>query len=723
MVALDFIVKLPISQGFDLILTITNQGCTKASIFIPCNEDITAEETAALYIKNVFAHFGLPTKVISNRDPHFMSKFMQAACKATGINHTLSTAYHPRTDRQSERNNQWLEMAIRFITNQKQTNWAPYLPITQFVHNNWPSDTTRKSPFFLLMGFNPRADWVHATSPIPKVTLRLEQLKEAREQAQHFMIKAQQSWVKHRDTPKYKEGDLVWLEGKNLRLNQPTAKLVPRRHGPFKVIQVMSAVNYRLELPMQWSIHPVFHTDLLTPYKETIMHGPNFTRPTPELIDGEEEYTVEKILDSRRFSRQRRLQYLVKWEGYLDSDNMWVDKDDVFADDKLREFKTSNPDAEIHLRRAHVVSTPHLPIHILHHLHHHLICMSSDGRSDLAYEYPAGAVAPSPIPHSAEAADLLEALGHFPRPIPGRVSPDFVLEQCEAKTPTLILPDTRLESTGVRLEGRDGHSPQISAGLTPFIPQRPLSTASDDTAGHCDQCDGPHAYCHCEGPTQVVQADREPSPAPLPIPPQELGTISVNREQAMSLLEDIIGALERDDPAVTISAEEAAKGVDLRATSGQGGVGPDDPPQVSWTSTYQGPVAQAAMRCPPSPIPAGYILNLADNYILFHITDHFGREVLAKYIRVHWGNNPSAQACLTSDGAMYRGEVHAAPHNDHADTPPPLTYEDLRLLQHDNQRKGQVDSAVRRLKDLSVTVLTGKTPDSAVMTTRAGKYH
>jgi hypothetical protein len=111
--------------------------------------------------------------------------------------------------------------------------------------------------------------------------------------------------IKHRDTPKYKEGDQVWLEGKNLRINQPTAKLVPRRHGPFKIIQVMSAINYRLELPTQWRIHPVFHIDLLTPYRETIMHGPNFTWPTPELIDGEEEYSVERSLDSRRYGRRR----------------------------------------------------------------------------------------------------------------------------------------------------------------------------------------------------------------------------------------------------------------------------------------------------------------------------------------------------------------------------------------------------------------------------------
>jgi hypothetical protein len=403
-VALDFIVKLPVSQGFDSILTITDQGCTKAAIFIPCNEDITAEETAALYIKHVFAHFRLPTKIISDRDLRFMSKFTQSACKVMGIKHAPSMAYHPRTDGQSERTNQWLETAIRFITDEKQTNWAPYLPIAQFAHNNWPSDTTRKSPFFLLMGFNPRADWVHATSPIPKVTLHLGQLKEARDQARGFMIKAQQSWVKHRDMPKYKEGDQVWLEGKNLRINQPTAKLAPRRHGPFKIIQVMSAVNYRLELPMQWSIHPVFHIDLLTPYKETIMHGPNFTQPAPELIDGEEEYSVERILDSRWFGRRWRLQYLVKWEGYPDSDNMWVDKDDVFAEDKVREFKASNPEAEAHIRTSVVAKSPHPhPLTRSQLLYNHAaLYMSSDGNNDLAQEYSAGAIADSPIPLSQE---------------------------------------------------------------------------------------------------------------------------------------------------------------------------------------------------------------------------------------------------------------------------------------------------------------------------------
>jgi hypothetical protein len=213
------------------------------------------------------------------------------------------------------------------------------------------------------------------------------------------MIKAQQSWVKHCDTPKYKEGDQVWLEGKHLRLNQPTAKLSPRRHGPFKITQVMSAVNYCLNLPTQWSIHRVFHINLLTPYRETIMHSPNFTQPAPELIDGEEEYTVEKILDSRQFGRRRRLQYLVKWEGYLDSDNMWVDKDDMFADDKVQDFKNLNPESEAHIRSTSFAKSPHSSASTRSCLlyQHTLRHMSSDGNNDLAYKYPAGAIADSPI--------------------------------------------------------------------------------------------------------------------------------------------------------------------------------------------------------------------------------------------------------------------------------------------------------------------------------------
>jgi Chromo (CHRromatin Organisation MOdifier) domain len=126
-------------------------------------------------------------------------------------------------------------------------------------------------------------------------------------------------------------GQLVWLEGKNLLLPHGTAKLAPRRHGPFKITQIISPVAVRLELPPQWNIHPVFHNNLLMPYTETPSHGPNFTRPLPDLIDGEEEYEVEQIRSHRTWGRSKTLQYLIKWKGYPESDNTWENADQIHA--------------------------------------------------------------------------------------------------------------------------------------------------------------------------------------------------------------------------------------------------------------------------------------------------------------------------------------------------------------------------------------------------------
>ena len=161
-----------------------------------------------------------------------------------GTEQNISTAYHPRTDGQSECTNQWIEQYLRFWVDEQQDNWHSYLPLAEFAHNNWPSEMTGESPFFVLYGFNPCTDWTDKPSPIPQVALRVEQFKRARQHAQELMIKAQRSWVKHKDTPKYKEEDLVWLEGCHLCTNQPTIKLTPKQHGPFPIVQVMSPVNY-----------------------------------------------------------------------------------------------------------------------------------------------------------------------------------------------------------------------------------------------------------------------------------------------------------------------------------------------------------------------------------------------------------------------------------------------------------------------------------------------
>ncbi len=111
-IALDFITKLPPSEGYDSILTITDHDCSKGSIFIPCKEAIDAIGVAELYGKHVFPHYGLPQKVISDRDPRFTATTMRELCRNLNIKQNISTAYHPQTDSQSERTNQWLEQYL-----------------------------------------------------------------------------------------------------------------------------------------------------------------------------------------------------------------------------------------------------------------------------------------------------------------------------------------------------------------------------------------------------------------------------------------------------------------------------------------------------------------------------------------------------------------------------------------------------------------------------------
>ena len=119
----------------------------------------------------------------------------------------------------------------------------------------------------------------------------------------------------------WKSGDKVWLEGRNLKLHYPSKKLTPKREGLFEIIQVISPVVYKLQLPPTWKIHDVFYASLLSSYRETPEHGPNFSNPPPDLIRGEEEYEIDKILSHHRTQGQR--QYLVSWKGYSAAENTW----------------------------------------------------------------------------------------------------------------------------------------------------------------------------------------------------------------------------------------------------------------------------------------------------------------------------------------------------------------------------------------------------------------
>jgi hypothetical protein len=193
----------------------------------------------------------------------------------------------------SERKNQWIEQYLRLIC-ANQDEWAKWLPVATAVHNNMTNSTMGFAPNALLLGWEPPLT-------LDQISLTSNQKTEdyvARFQKNHLMAILTLNKAASAHAPlssKYTKGQRVWLEAKNLPLSHGTAKLSPKRYSPFAITKLVSPVASEMKLPLSWNIHPVFHNSLLTPYIETNAHGPNVTRPPPDLINGEEEYEVKAI--------------------------------------------------------------------------------------------------------------------------------------------------------------------------------------------------------------------------------------------------------------------------------------------------------------------------------------------------------------------------------------------------------------------------------------------
>jgi len=335
-VSMDLITDLPPSNKYDSILTIVDQGCSKAAKFLPCNKTIDGKGVAQLYFQHLLPWFGIPKRVISDRDPRFTSHFTKAVCKATGIQQNISTAYHPRTDGQSERMNQWVENYLRQFVSGRQNDWSNLLPMAEYAHNSWKHEHTKHTPHELIFGFNPTASINAPEDTVPAAQERLTKLQESRSEAQ----KALQRRIKPLHLPRtFVTGDKVWLDGRNLPIKTHSRKLAPRRYGPYEVLLQNSPVTYRLKLPNRMKIPNVFHVDLLTPYHETRAYGKAHSQPPPELIDGQEEYVIKEIIADRLHRRKR--QYLVRWDGYGPEEDSWVNEKDMHADDLLEDYRLS----------------------------------------------------------------------------------------------------------------------------------------------------------------------------------------------------------------------------------------------------------------------------------------------------------------------------------------------------------------------------------------------
>lgn len=148
-----------------------------------------------------------------------------------------------------------------------------------------------------------------------------------------------------REVPDIQPGDKVWLDARNIAL-PGTRKLNPRRLGPFLVERKIGELNFELKLPASMRIHPVFHASLLTKFVADTIPGRVPTPPDPVSVDGDIEYEVQEVLNSRRTGRGHKLQYLVRWKGYGPDEDSWVNASDMeHAPTKVRAYYRKYPDA------------------------------------------------------------------------------------------------------------------------------------------------------------------------------------------------------------------------------------------------------------------------------------------------------------------------------------------------------------------------------------------
>uniref|UniRef100_A0A803K5R9 Gypsy retrotransposon integrase-like protein 1 n=1 Tax=Xenopus tropicalis TaxID=8364 RepID=A0A803K5R9_XENTR len=344
-ISMDFIVELPKSGGFNTIMVVVD-GFTKMAHFIPLVGLPSAATTAEVFIKEVFRLHGLPREIVSDRGSQFTSRFWRALCQGLHIELALSSAFHPQTNGQTERTNQTLEQYIRCFSSYSQEDWSALLPLAEFSYNNAVHSSSKQTPFFANYGFHITTLPGLAEVTVPAAQDRLSFLKHNFELLQQTLREAQRNYKgyadkRRRKSPEFKLGDLVWLSTRNLRLSCPSKKLGQRFMGPFPILEQINSVTFKLKLPTNLRIHPVFHVSLLKKVVENPFPGRIGAPPEPVTVQGVEEFEVQAILDSRY--RRGRLQYLVQWKGYTPEDNSWESSTNVHAPQLIRAFHKKFP--------------------------------------------------------------------------------------------------------------------------------------------------------------------------------------------------------------------------------------------------------------------------------------------------------------------------------------------------------------------------------------------
>ncbi|GJP49956.1 hypothetical protein CLOM_g9113, partial [Closterium sp. NIES-68] len=239
-VSLDFITGLPpTTSGHDAILVVIDKF-SKMGHFIPTHTTARTEQTAQLFVRHIISQHGIPTTLISDRDPKFTSKFWKELMSLLGTKLAMSSAYHPQTDGQTERLNQIVEQLLRAACKDEISKWDLHLPVLEFAYNNATHAATGQTPFFLCYGRHPLTPQKPPTpatvQPAHDFITTMHQLWD-RTHKRLLDIQQQQKRQadRHRNDHTITVGTRCFSTPVNLDISHLPSKLRPRFCGPFLV--------------------------------------------------------------------------------------------------------------------------------------------------------------------------------------------------------------------------------------------------------------------------------------------------------------------------------------------------------------------------------------------------------------------------------------------------------------------------------------------------------
>jgi hypothetical protein len=337
-VAMDFITGLPPSHGYTTIMVVVDR-LTKYAHFIAMKSDYTSKSLAELFMHNIVKLHGMPKSIVSDRDKVFTSAFWQQLFKLQGTSLAMSSAYHPQTDGQTEVLNKGLELFLRCFSFHNPKSWYKVLSWAEYWYNTAFQTSIGMTPFKALYGREPpyltRYEPQVNDPPALQEELMerdkiLQQLKSNLERAQQYMKKQAD---RHRSDITLQVGDLVLVklqpyrqQSVALRKNQ---KLGMRYFGPFEIIARVGNVAYKLKLPENAKIHPVFHVSQLKIFKGDPQQQ---YLPLPLTMSeiGPMLQPIE-ILQARTIQRGTKKihQILVQWDQSPIAEATWEDIDDL----------------------------------------------------------------------------------------------------------------------------------------------------------------------------------------------------------------------------------------------------------------------------------------------------------------------------------------------------------------------------------------------------------